>query len=39
MNCQACPDLALAYALSQDFISLLTQQKAEELSDWFRRVK
>jgi hypothetical protein len=37
--CQASPDLALAYALSQDFISLLTQQKAEELSDWFRRAK
>jgi transposase len=37
--CQASPDLALAYALSQDFISLLTQQKAEELSNWFRRAK
>jgi len=39
MNCQACPDLALAYSLSQERNEILTQQKAEELSDWFRRVK
>jgi len=37
--CQASPDLALAYTLSQDFIDILAHQKADELSNWFRRAK
>jgi transposase len=37
--CQASPELALAYELSQDFLHILTQQKADELSNWFRRAK
>jgi transposase len=37
--CQASPDLALAYELSQDFLQILTHHKANELSNWFRRAK
>jgi transposase len=37
--CQASPDLALAYELSQDFIKTLAQQKADELSNWFKRAR
>ena len=37
--CQASPDLALAYELSQDFIDILAQQKADKLDNWFKRAK
>src|SRR2546430_10094635 len=34
--CQASPDLALAYELSQEFMKILAQKKADELSNWFK---
>ena len=37
--CQASPDLALAYELSQDFLHILTHHASDELSNWFQRAK
>jgi transposase len=37
--CQASEDLSLAYALSQTFIELLKEHKAQELKDWLRQAR
>jgi transposase len=37
--CQVSPDLALAYELSQNFLHLLRERKAEELNTWLRQAK
>lgn len=37
--CQVSPDLALAYELSQDFLHLFREQKAEGLNTWLRQAK
>jgi len=36
---QASPDLAFAYELSQNFLHLLREQKADELNTWLRQAK
>lgn len=36
---QASPDLAFAYELSQNFLHLLREQKAEELNSWLRQAR
>jgi transposase len=37
--CQASEELSIAYALSQDFVGLLKERKAQALKDWLRRAK
>ncbi len=37
--CQASEDLSTAYELSQDFLSILRERKAQNLNDWIRAAK
>jgi transposase len=37
--CQASEDLSRAYGLSQDFVTILKERKAQEFVDWLRRAK
>jgi transposase len=37
--CQASEDLSTAYELSQDFLSMLKERKAQNLKDWIRAAK
>ena len=37
--CQASEDLSTAYELSQDFLSILRERKAQNLKDWIRAAK
>ncbi len=37
--CQVSPELALAYELSQDFLQILAERKASELTQWLERAK
>lgn len=37
--CQASEELSIAYELSQDFVGLFKEHKAQALKDWLRRAK
>ena len=37
--CQASEDLSIAYELSQGFVGLFKEHKAQALKDWLRRAK
>lgn len=37
--CQASEELSTAYELSQDFVGMLNERKAQALTDWLRRAK